>query len=93
MNYRKQGFRDRIAGEKINDCPYEIGTYAASAYRAGWRDADNGEEESDPSDSVSVGPRKVVGVQLSESQRAIVGSRAESCGMTIAAYMRDRALS
>jgi len=94
MNYKKQGYRDRLAGEKIDDCPYAVGLPAYAAYRAGWRDADfdlEGDIESDG--PTKPGDRKTLGVLLSTSQKKEIDDRADAMGMTSAAFVRWRALS
>ncbi len=91
MNYKEQGYRDRVAGEKIDDCPYTPGTHAYAAYRAGWRDADDvvGEDEADlaPGPQDEQVPLHIV-ITRPQKERLLVEAKRD--GGTVANYVRKR---
>ena len=94
MNYKEQGYRDRVAGESIDDCPYEAGAPAYAKYRAGWRDADDacGEERGDKPD-LAPGPqdeRVPLHIVITRPQKEQLLVASKKWGGTMADYARHR---
>ncbi len=95
MNYKEQGYRDRVAGEKLDDCPYEAGTDAYAKYRAGWRNADDdcGESRRGDKPDLAPGPQEEkvpLHVVISRPQKEQLLVDAQHWGGTVANYVRHR---
>ncbi len=93
MNYKEQGYRDRVAGEPLDDCPYASGTTEYAKYRAGWRDADDacGDENEQP--DLAPGPqdeRIPLHVVITRPQKEQLLVESKKWGGTVANYVRHR---
>ncbi len=93
MNYREQGYRDRVAGAGLEECMYEPGAAAYAAWRAGWRDADDacGDEHEQP--DLAPGPddeRMPLHLVITRPQKEQLLVEAKKWGGTMANYARHR---